>query len=480
MAPLADADLPMHLAVGRWIVEHRAVPTVEPFAWTRESASYFAYSWLPQTLMYLLMHAAGPLALRILHGGLLAVAFWAVLVAGRGMGWSRDTSCAIAAAHLVVLTAVSSLLRPQEVLFVLIPLEWALVSRALRGDDWNKLAILAGIGLVAAITANTHLFFPLLAAPLSLALTLPRAGPEDSLIWRIRRAIPVATALLLGTLCSPYALDWIRVFELNFRANVLFGPSSLIAEHQPGFSIRPGLGVALALLPLVASGRCTLRERAVWGAMWLVGLIAFALKVKGLVVWWFLAFPLAGLCATTLLSKSSAYGMIPPLLAFAIPVAAGFGFLVGVPPTILPLGRAWRAEHVAPGLTLSSPAALATDSLVVLLASRTQGSRVLTVFDLGSYLTWRAPGFSASIDGRTIFPDSAALPDAPLSPTSGESPLGPWRSSDAALVPINYPVASVLDTATGWQRAAKSGVPLSPFGPVGLWLRRTRENRRAR
>ena len=33
--PLADPDLPMHLSVGEWIVRHRAVPFLEPFAWTR-------------------------------------------------------------------------------------------------------------------------------------------------------------------------------------------------------------------------------------------------------------------------------------------------------------------------------------------------------------------------------------------------------------------------------------------------------------
>jgi hypothetical protein len=122
MAPLADPDLPMHLAVGRWIFEHGEVPTTEPFAWTRPGAPYFAYSWLVQTVMYLLMHAAGPVSLRLLHGGLLAAAFWSVLVAGRQMGWTRDTSCVVAAAHLVVLTSVSALLRPKKALFVLLPL----------------------------------------------------------------------------------------------------------------------------------------------------------------------------------------------------------------------------------------------------------------------------------------------------------------------------------------------------------------------
>ena len=469
MAPLADPDLPMHLAVGRWIIEHRAVPTTEPFAWTRSGDPYFAYSWLVQSLMYLLMHAAGPLALRLLHGTLLAAAFWTALLAGREMGWTRDASCAVAASQLVVETSVSPLLRPQEVLFVLLPLGWMLGRRALEAHGERLFISLGGLAVVAAVAANSHVFFLLLAAPVSLAFTLPRDANDDSLRRRIRSALPVTLAVILGGLCSPYALDWVQLFALNFRTNALFGRSSLIAEHQSGFSSRLGLGAALTLLPLLSSELWTKRERVVWGAMWAVGLIVFAMRVKGLVVWWFLAFPLAGMSAEILLATSPAYRIIPPLVAFAVPLAAAFGFLVGVPPTIAPLKSAWRAEHVVPGMTLSSPAALATDTLLVQLMKAAHATRVLTVFDLGSYLTWRAPGFSASIDGRTIFPDSAALPDAGVSPTSARS-LGPWRSADAAVVPRNYPVAAVLDTAAGWARIAETDSPSSPFGAVGLWL----------
>lgn len=469
MAPLADPDLPMHLAVGRWIVEHRAVPTTEPFAWTRPGAPYFAYSWLVQAAMYLLMHAAGPLALRLLHGTLLAGAFGSAVLAGRMMGWPRSSTFLVAALQLVVATSVSPLLRPQEALFILFPLEWALVMRALREDNHRRPATLAGIALIAAITVNTHVFFPLLAAPLSLVLTLPREGIEDSTGHRMRQAIPVVAALALGVACSPYALDWPQVFALNFRENALFGRASLIAEHQSGFSTRLGLGVALSVLPLIASESWSNRERVVWGAMWVLGLVVFASKTKGLIVWWVLVFPLAGHAATVLHSWWPPLRKIPPLLVFAIPQSAAFGYLIGVPPTILPLRRAWQAEHAVAGSTLSSPAALATDTLLTLLTASGSASRILTVFDLGSYLNWRAPRFSASIDGRTIFPDSAALPDAPVPPTSNARPLGPWRSAEAAIVPLSYPVAGVLDTARGWERIATADVAGSPFGPVGLW-----------
>lgn len=472
LAPLADPDLPMHLAVGRWIAEHRAVPTAEPFAWTRPGAPYFAYSWLAQLAMYVLMHVAGPLALRLLHGTLLASAFLSVVIAGRALAWTRDTTCIVAAAQLLVLTALSPLLRPQECLFVLLPLSWALVARATDAGSVRTAITLCALALISAIAANTHILFPLLAAPVSLALTRTLSAAEDALVQRLRRAVPAAAAIALGMLCSPYALYWTRVFELNFGANALFGQSSPIAEYQPGFSTRLGLGVVLTVMPVIASGTWTRRERVIWGALWTLGLIVFALKAKGLVVWWFLSFPLVGLCAEKVLSASPAYRVLPPVLAFVIPTAAAFGFVFGVQPTIVPIDRAWRAESADLGRGLSSPAALATDTLLGLLAGSAHGTRVLTVFDLGSYMTWRAPRLSASIDGRTIFPDSAALPDTPLPPTAATRPLGPWRSADVAIVPLSYPVAAVLDTAPEWERIARSHVTDSPFGPIGLWIRR--------
>src|SRR5262245_12116688 len=42
--PLADPDLPMHLATGEWILQHGRLPVVEPFAWSRAGAPYYAYS----------------------------------------------------------------------------------------------------------------------------------------------------------------------------------------------------------------------------------------------------------------------------------------------------------------------------------------------------------------------------------------------------------------------------------------------------
>ena len=474
LAPLADPDLPLHLAVGRWIETRGSVPTREPFAWTRPGEPYFAYSWLMQVGMYEAMRLAGPVGLRLLNGVLAVAAFGAALIAGRAFRWSPSAVLLVAAMQLVLLNAVSPLLRPQIALFVLVPLAWAIAQRLLERaalDVRRDAPGIAALALVAALAAGSHILFPLVAAPLALACSLERAHPASAWGARVRRAMPLAIAILIGCLCSPYALRWPDVFELNFAENALFGPTSLVAESQPGFTSKLGLGVLLTLLPLVAARRLTTREAAVYGAMWALGLVAFALKTKALVVWWFLVFPLAGIAAEACLSLGTAYRIIPALLVFVVPLAAGLGYVVGVPPTIVPLTRAWKAEHVTPGASLSSPAALATDTLLRELQTVAPRARVLTVFDLGSYVPWRAPGLSASIDGRTIFPDSAALPDAVVLPTMTARALGPWRSADAALVPLAYPVAAVLDSAAGWTRRATTSVVGSPIGPVALWVR---------
>ena len=96
----------------------------------------------------------------------------------------------------------------------------------------------------------------------------------------------------------------------------------------------------------------------------------------------------------------------------------------------------------------------------------------MSTFSFGSYLTWRLPRLSQSIDSRGTFPDSVAAAEAVVLGSDRDVPLGPWQSAELAMVPLRYRVAAVLDTATGWQRIATTpGEPI-PLDSVGLWVRR--------
>jgi len=177
--PLSDPDLPMHLAVGEWIVQHRAVPFVEPFAWTRPGAPYFAYSWLQQTAYYELLRTLGPWGLRAFQGLLVLLSAVAVGVLGRAACWRPSQTVIVAALNLIVGSFFVGFLRPQAILLIVLPLIWAGAYQLVSGRGIARAALL--IFLASATTANSHLFFPLTIAPLALLWVHPPPSPRNAL-----------------------------------------------------------------------------------------------------------------------------------------------------------------------------------------------------------------------------------------------------------------------------------------------------------
>lgn len=475
VAPLADIDLPMHLAVGEWIVRHRAVPWTEPFAWTRAGAPYLDYSWAADATYYLAWRVVGPIGLRLLAGVQLLAAVAAVAWLGHEARWRPWTVFLIAWAQLWVATAIADYLRPQTLILAVVPAAWALTLRVARDASPWRAAV--ALYLVTVVAANTHFFFVLTALPLvTFDTELPDDVPLRRIAWR-RVALCVA-ALALGAVTTPYALAWPDVYRLNLSGNTLLAFPSPIAELRPGFlGLSPRdrarlAGVALALLPWAAA-RVAMprRARTVYMLLWLAGLVGFAIAVRSLFIWWLAMIPLVAMVA------DRAANRITPLLARAIPVVAVAWLAVLAARYAMESRAEWPVEGgpAAVARTLPSPAALLIEPSLAWLdrnAPRPIHGRLLTVFSYGSYVVWRMPGLSPSVDGRAIFPDSASAPDAYRRSTSGPMPLGPWRSADVAIVPVSFPVASVLDTARGWQRIDVQGRArgAGPWVP-GLWVR---------
>ena len=464
--PLSDPDLPLHIATGEWIYVHRAVPFVEPFSWTRAGDPYYAYSWGIQFLYYVLLRAGGPVALHVLHGMLFAASAAAMFALGRAAGWRPWTTIWMAGLHLLVTLNLTPRLRPQILLFILVPLAWALVLRVLDGTRprWASL----GLVLVGVIAANTHFLFVLTALP---ALSIVTRSPVP---WR--RAAVAIGMLALGWVLSPYTAHYSAVLVQNLGGNALLTPPTPIAEYRPGFLRPQGLTLAiaclLAVLPWVSNRlRLTRRERGWYALAWLAGLVSFGIAVRALLVWWLAMLPLVALLLDRLPPPET-----PALrrLRFAL---VGVLLLVIAQKALADAGEARRTgvrEGTVAERTLPATEAAAIEPLAAWLAQHAPGQRgrLLTVMMYGGYLAWRLPRLSPSIDGRAIFPDSAALPDAYRHPLDGPPAYGPWASADVAIVPTRYAVAAVLDTAQGWRRVT---VPVKPSGrPVaGLWVRDT-------
>jgi hypothetical protein len=462
-APLADPDLPMHLTVGEWIFVHHRVPFEEPFAWTREGQPYYAYSWLAQLVFFAIMRAFGPVGLHILAAVTAGSIVLAGVVAGRVLGLSTSRSTVLGVLSIAIAMESTPFLRPQLFMFALVPLAWASAFWIVGSRASSPLRASLALCLVSALTAGIHITFPVVAAP--LAVLWARMSRSE-----LPRLVAASGAVLVGWIASPYVLVWWDVFALNFGYNALFAALSPVGELGPGFLVSPLAGAALATLPFIVDMRSTRHlERLAIAALWLAGLITFARYFKGLGPWWWCALPLVVMALRRIPSPSDrrltlAWATLTPLvlLAFA--------------PTNI---RLWNATHRYEGgletRTLPSLKAFASEPAAAWLESHATippGTRLLTTFFYGSYLKWRLPAVSESIDSRNIFPDSAALPDIPS--TSAARAMGPWASSDLAVVPESFPVAGILDRHPEWKRIG-SAVP-SPWSPtasrVGLWARR--------
>jgi hypothetical protein len=460
LRPLVDPDLPMHLALGDWIVRHRAVPVTEPFAWTRMGAPFFAYSWLPEVAYYLALRSLGPLGLHLVNGMLVAGCGVATYVLGRAAGWRPWVVLSVAAVTVGVTIFFVPGLRPQLVLLVAMPLAWAGTYDILRAERLGRGVLL--LASACALAANSHLFFPVTAAPLILCWVYPPA--EGRRLWA------AGLAVLAGWVAGPHTLLWPRVFALNLGYNALLYPPTPIAEFQPGFTAgwlpRIFAGGLLVLPWAVATARLTRRERIAAALLWTAGLVGFAIGVRLLVVWWLLVLPLVGWVAR---GRSPEADTRPPRPAVRW---ALYGVTCLFVVALMPSGiDGMRIEGRGFSRRLPTYAEQPVEPLAVWLernAADGSGGRIFTVFNYGSYLTWRLPQYSASIDGRTIFPDSVAKAESYLRPRDGLQ-HGPWRSAELAILPLTWHTAAVLDTAAGWRRVATSpGDAVRPG--AGLWV----------
>jgi hypothetical protein len=58
-AILNDSDTLWQIRTGEWILDHHAIPTIDPFSFTAGDRPWFAHEWLAETLMALAWRAAG-------------------------------------------------------------------------------------------------------------------------------------------------------------------------------------------------------------------------------------------------------------------------------------------------------------------------------------------------------------------------------------------------------------------------------------
>ena len=144
-------DMFWQLATGRWIVEHRALPYVDPFAIASDKSEWIDGEWLYEIVLYVAHSLAGLAGLSWLKGLLAATIFTIGFVATRRENESALLVCAIAFAGAMAVLD----LRPSGVAALMIVL--MLAARAV----WVRV-------LLTIVWMNVHpsaLLAPIVGSP---------------------------------------------------------------------------------------------------------------------------------------------------------------------------------------------------------------------------------------------------------------------------------------------------------------------------
>ncbi|WP_456814253.1 MULTISPECIES: hypothetical protein [unclassified Bradyrhizobium] len=222
---LKDADIYWHIAVGQWIVDHRAVPHVDMLSFTMRGEPWITSEWLSEVLYFVAYELAGwtgPVMLAALASS-LAYYLLALLLLKR----LPNIPATILASAAIVMTSFHVFTRPHVLVFPLMVV-WA--DALVRASEERRAPSLVYLPLVT-LWANLHGSFTLalaLIGPFALE-TLWTSDKSD----RARIAVQWIRfgVLALGAACiNPYGPEAILVIV---RILHLGDALSHISEWQP-------------------------------------------------------------------------------------------------------------------------------------------------------------------------------------------------------------------------------------------------------
>jgi hypothetical protein len=454
-AILNDGDTFWHLAAGRWMIAHGAVPATDPFSYTFVGRPWMAHEWLSEVAMAGARRAAGWSGVMLLTG--LAAGALAALMGGWLLRWLSPLSAIAALALGLACVAPGALARPH---FLALPVLALWTARLLDARERGRAPSL-WLALVMALWANLHSSFIvglLLAGAFALEALL------DVRLWRARMLGGWAAFLALSlaaALATPHGVE-----GLAFPLRVL-NMKTLPAITEwlgPDFMRPTTLEVAVLAGLLVAFWR-GVRLTAV-RALILVGLLHMSLQhvrqevLLGVVAPLMLAGPLGRALGRT----------EPRTVRWAVPAPQAALAAVLVLAAI-------SLRLLIPEVRVDGPTAPVTALARVPAALR--GEPVLNDYDFGGYLIFE--GVRPYIDGRAdMYGDAFVADDDAIqraSQSAMDAAIARYRIRWAILRP-DRPLTTALARTPGWKRTyadkyavvlvnAGSGEPTRSSSPPG-------------
>jgi hypothetical protein len=436
---LADPDSYSHIALGRWILEHHAVPTGDPFSQTMQGAHWIAFEWLSQVAYAIAFGLGGWTAVVALAAAAAAAAF-AQLARFLLREW-QPAPTIIALLAALVLLSPHILARPH---LLALPLMVTWVGSLIRAVDENR-APSWWLLAVMTLWANLHGSFTFglaITAPIACEAIWMAQRPERQEVakrWALFAALAVAAACL-----NPYGPEMVLV---TGRAAALGESLSAIIEWQPqdfsrfsafelmmlgGFGFALYRGVRLPPVRIVI----------------LLGVLHLGLAqsrhadLVGLLVPLFLARPLAaqfgGLAADRVDAQVRAQFRLAAAIGLLLPVIAFTGLITrnGVMP----------AANITPASALKS--------------IDVNAGPIFNDYNFGGYFDF--VGLRPFIDGRTELYGAAFTLRYERALSLVDLPdflrmLDEYHIQTTLLVP-NRPAAALMDRLPEWRRVYADGV----------------------
>jgi hypothetical protein len=391
---VTDLDVWWHLRVGQWIVENRAVPTVDHFALPTRGQPWVAYSWLFEVLVYWLHHTFGLIGLV----GYRVVMSLAIMASIHHLVAKREPRLLITC--LLTGAAVAGFLQSLNerpwlftILFTIWTLDVILTNRSgtFTKRDWL-------LPIVYLLWANIHIQFVYGFFLLGLACVAPiidhfrrdrfadhRTCAGGSSAWK--RLAWLTGLCLAATLINPYH---VRLYGVVLEYATQPGPYRLVVEltAMDFHEIWDWLVLALTGLALFSLGRrSTLSSFEV---LLLIGsaYLSFHMRRDS----WLVAVVSVSLLAGWKQSRTATVAEFPMTIMRGLAVAAGLIVVLFMTVKARSLSEATLQEEVAAHFPVKA---------VDYVKGHQLAGPLYNHFNWGGYLIDALPEMPVAIDGRT-------------------------------------------------------------------------------
>jgi hypothetical protein len=428
----SNPDTLWHLAVGRWIFAHRAIPDISGFYYSASAGFGYDYSWLSQVLLFGAYRCLGGAGVAILTSAVSGFMFYLLYRLLERDGANMLLNTALLGLALTTLGGCLSG-RPMMFTVALLALEVSILSGFAR----SRSRLIWLIPPVTALWANLHPGFAI--APLVILAFMP--------LVRERRDRWILVACLAATglavMVNPFGWRlYLMPFETARSMSMLRGLSEWTsvsgweAVVWGGFVALVAVGVALRRQPLPV--------------LLLGTLTALAAGVSNR------NMPLFGVIAVFILGRSLMPVLTPLVRRLSLvrkfdapPVAAGGWFWAAAVPVLL--AGAVRMQPTL--LDLRFDFSRYPTAAVQYLANHHCPDNLFVRETWSSYLLWAMSDRKLFFDAKGGFSREAAEGHSALvKPKAGWRGVADRNGLSTFLLERGSPLAVVLSEADGWRR----------------------------